>query len=67
MRIGIAGVKPVHQFRDIAGEIINIAAHMTTQRHHGSLIATRRAAQPQIDSPRIERIERAELFGDHQR
>ena len=47
-------------------EIINIAAHMTTQRHHGSLIATRCTTQPQIDSPRIERIERAELFGDHQ-
>ena len=67
MRIGIAGIKPVHQFGDIAGEIINIAAHMAAQRHHCPLVTTRRATQPQIDSPRIERIERTELFGNHQR
>ncbi|SQC14652.1 Uncharacterised protein [Klebsiella pneumoniae] len=51
MRVRIAGVKPVHQFRYIAREIIDIAAHMATQGAHGRLIAARRAAKAEVDPP----------------
>lgn len=67
MWIGIARVEPVHQFSNVAREIINIAVHMTAQRHHGALIASRRAPQAQINPSRIERIQRTELLGDNQR
>ena len=67
MRVRIAGVKPVHQLRDIAREVIDIAAHMATQGAHGGLIAARRAAKAEIDASRVERIERTELLGNHQR
>jgi hypothetical protein len=67
VRVRIAGVKPVHQFRHIAREVIDIAAHMATQGAHGRLIAARRAAKAEIDTPGIEGIQGAELLGDHQR
>ena len=67
MRIRIAGVKPVHQLCHVAREVIDIAAHVAAQGHHGALIAARRTAQAQIDTPRIERIQGAKLLGDHQR
>lgn len=41
--------------------------HMAAQRHHRALIAARRAAQAQLNTARIERVERAELLGNHQR
>ena len=40
---------------------------MATQRAHGWLIAARRAAKAEIDASRVERIERTELLGNHQR
>ena len=40
---------------------------MATQRAHGRLIAARRAAKAEIDSSWVQRIERAELLGNHQR
>jgi len=67
VRVRIVGVKPVDQLLHIAREIINIAAHMAAQRHHRALIAARRAAKPEIDTPRIERIQRTELLGNYQR
>ncbi len=67
MRIWIAGVEPVHQFSYVAREVIDITTHMAAQRAHGRLVATRRAAKPEIDSPRIQRIQGTELLGDHQR
>jgi hypothetical protein len=51
VRVRIAGVKPVHQFRHIAREVIDIAAHMAAQGAHGRLIAARRAAKAEIDTP----------------
>ena len=67
VRIRVIGIKPVHQFGNIAREIIHIAAHMATQCPHRRLIAAWRASKPQIDTTRIERIECSELFGNHQR
>ncbi len=67
MRIWIAGVEPVHQFSYVAREVIDITTHMAAQRAHGRLVATRRAAKPEIDSSRIQRIQGTELLGDHQR
>ena len=40
---------------------------MATQRAHGRLIATWRAPKAEIDTTGVERIERAELLGNHQR
>lgn len=59
MRVRIAGVKPVHQFRYIAREIIDIAAHMATQGAHGRLIAARRAAKAEVDPPGVKGVQGA--------
>ena len=61
------GVEPVHQFSDVAWEVIDITAHMAAQCAHGWLIAARCATKPEIDSSRIQRIQGTELLGDHQR
>ena len=66
-RTGWNRIKPVHQLRDVAREVIDIAAHMTAQRAHRWLIAARRTAKTQIDTSWIERVERTELLGNHQR
>lgn len=66
MRVRIAGVKPVHQFRYIAREIIDIAAHMATQGAHGRLIAARRAAKAEVDPPGVKGVQGAELLSYHQ-
>ena len=67
LRVRVDRVEPVHQFRHIAREVIDIATHMTAQRSHSGLIAARRAAKAEIDTSGIQRIERAELLSDHQR
>ena len=66
MGIRIAGVEPVHQFSDIAREVIDITAHMAAQR--ASLVRSLPGAtKPEIDASRIQRVQGTELFGDHQR
>ena len=55
------------QLDHVAREGIGIAVEIAAQRGGDPLVAARRAAQPQIDSPGEERVERAELLRDHQR
>ena len=43
------------------------ALSVAPQRQRRDLIAPRRAAESEIDPPRKERLQRAELLGDHQR
>ena len=45
-----------------------LGAHgIAAQRAHRALVGARRASQAEIDAARIERLERAELLGDHER
>jgi hypothetical protein len=48
----------------IVGEIIG-AGGITAKRAQGSLISTGSTAKPEIDTPGIERFQRAKLFRDH--
>ena len=40
---------------------------MATQGAHGRLVAARRTAKTQVDTARIEGIQRTKLLGNHQR
>ncbi|MCY1424662.1 hypothetical protein D9M71_404180 [compost metagenome] len=55
------------QLGDILGEVVGAAAALAAQGARGLRVGTRRAAEAQLDAPRIERGERAELLGHHQR
>ena len=55
------------QLHHIAREGIGIAVQIATHRGGHALVGARGAAQPQINSAGEQRIERAELFGDHDR
>ncbi|VVN46658.1 hypothetical protein PS681_05856 [Pseudomonas fluorescens] len=56
-----------HQFGDIFREIISAAGAFTAQRPSRHLIGTRCTAQTEIDPPRIQAFQGAELLSDHQR
>ena len=55
------------QFEHILREGVGIALQRPPERPRDDLVRSRRAAQPQIDPARKQRVERAELLGDHQR
>ena len=55
------------QFHHVARERLRIAFQRAAKRARYPLVRSRRASQPQIDPAGIQRVERAELFGDHQR
>ncbi len=52
-----------HVLREAVGDIAERAA----QRPRGALVGAGRAAEAEIDAAGIQRVERAELLGDHQR
>ena len=41
--------------------------HRAAQRQRGELVGTRRPADAQVDAAGVQRLQHAELFGDHQR
>jgi hypothetical protein len=55
------------QLENILRKGIPAAAQITAQRAGGQLIAPRRATESKIDPPGIERLQRPELFGNHER
>ena len=55
------------QFHHVARESVGIGIEIAAQRGGDALVAARRAAQPEVDASGKQRLERAELFGDHQR
>ena len=55
------------QLHHVAREGIGVAVQRPPHRLRDALVRSRCAPQPQVDPPRKERIERAELFGDDQR
>ncbi len=56
-----------HQFQHVVGKPVLAADQRAPQRLRGGIVAPRRPAQPQIDAAGEQRVERAELLGDHQR
>ena len=54
------------QLQQVLREGVAAAAQLATQRLGGPLVAAGSTAQSQVDPPRVERLERAELLGDHQ-
>ncbi|MNN21223.1 hypothetical protein D3C81_1345350 [compost metagenome] len=56
----------MQQFGHILRELVG-TVEVAAQCACGGVVGTRRAAQTQIDAPRIQRSQRAELFGDLQR
>ncbi|EPZ85508.1 hypothetical protein BURCENBC7_AP5996 [Burkholderia cenocepacia BC7] len=55
------------QLRDVVRKRVRTADQVAAQRARRGLVGAGRAAQAEIDAPRIQRRERAELFGDHER
>ena len=45
----------------------SLGARVAPQRHPGPLVGPRRAAEPEVDPARVQRRQRPELLGDHQR
>ena len=63
---GLGRHEIVRELYDIVREGVFVGL-VAPERAHGELVRTRRAAQAQIDTAGIERGERTELLGDHQR
>ena len=55
------------QLGDVVGKRVGAADEVATQRAGGRLVGARRAAEAEVDPAGIERRERPELFGDHER
>ena len=55
------------QLHHIVRKIIAAAFEIAAERLGGAHVGAGRAAEAEIDPSRIERLERAELLGDHQR
>ncbi|WP_431226190.1 hypothetical protein [Burkholderia contaminans] len=55
------------QLGDIIRKRVGAADQVTAQRARRGLVGAGRAAEAEVDAPRIQRRERAELLGDHQR
>ena len=54
------------QLDDVLRERVG-AARVAAQRAHRQLVGARRAAEAEVDAAGVERLERAELLGDHER
>src|SRR5690606_21744022 len=59
--------KIFHEFHDIARERIWVRVEVAAQGARCDLIGARSPAQAQVDAPGVERLKRAELFGNDQR
>ena len=64
--VGLRLGKQILQRLNVVGEMLG-CTWMNAQRAHGELIRARRPAEAQIDAARIQRGQRAELLGHHQR
>ena len=53
-----------HQLDDVLREPVGITQQGSAHRPGGDLVGTRRAAEAQLDPPRMQRRQGAELFGD---
>jgi len=64
---GVGGIIEIaDQLLHVLGKAV-LGCHVTAQRAGRGHVGAGRAAQPQIDPPRIERGKRAELLGNHKR
>ena len=64
---GLGRREVAHQLHHVLREPVGVGREIAAERAGGELIGARRAAEPEVDAPRVERLERAELLGDHER
>lgn len=64
---GSARSEVAAQFLEVLRKCVSTAAEVPAQGAGRALVAAGSAAEAQIDPPREERFQRAELFGDDQR
>ncbi|WP_185658281.1 hypothetical protein [Burkholderia sp. Bp8992] len=55
------------QFGDVVRKRVGAADQVAAQRARRGLVGAGRAAEAEVDAPRIQRGQRAELLGDHER
>ena len=65
VRPGLAEV--VLQLDHVARKVVGVAVEVAPQRERGALVGAGRAAETEVDAPRVQRVEGAELLGDDQR
>jgi hypothetical protein len=61
------GPQVSHQLHHVLRKLLRIRSEIAPQSLGSSLVGTRSAAEPEIDSPGKQALERPELLGDHQR
>ncbi|CAM2186954.1 hypothetical protein PSAC2689_70068 [Paraburkholderia sacchari] len=59
------GEEPL-QLGDVVGKGFGAGVQVAAQCARRGLVGAGRAAEPQVDAPRVERLERAELLGDQE-
>ena len=64
-RLGRAEI--FHQLDDVVREGVDVHVQVSPQRHRRARVRARRAADPEVDAAGKERLQGAELLGDHQR
>ncbi len=64
---GLGGAEVGLQLHHVLGEAVGPAGEVAAERAGGGLIGAGGAAEAEVDAAGIERLERAELLGDHQR
>ena len=57
----------VQQFDNVLRKALRCGRRVTPQCERRALVRARRAADGKIDAPRMERLQRPELLGDHKR
>jgi hypothetical protein len=56
----------IGEFHHVARKLLRIGGQISPQRLRRPLIRSRGSSQAEIDAPRVQRLERAELLRDHQ-
>jgi len=65
--IGLPRAEQQLQFLDVLRKVVGTAHTVAAQGVGGELVGARCTAKAQVDAAGIQRLQRAELFGDHQR
>ena len=60
-------IEVMHEFDHVLRKLVGVGVQVAPQRACRRLVGTRRSAQPEVDATRKQRLQRAELLGNHQR
>jgi hypothetical protein len=67
-RRAVTAGEQLDQAHELLRELFGVQPlHRAAQRQRGDLVGARRAADAQVDPARVQRLQRAELLGHHQR